>query len=395
MYPTLYHLVNDLFGIEIQLLKIVQSFGFFVAIAFLAGAYVFSSELKRKEEIGLMQPKKIKVKKGEKPSMLQNAITLIIGFFVGYKLLELIINAETAAENVREFIFSMQGNLLGGIIGAAIAGYSIYSENKKLKNVKRETVEEILHPHQQIGNITIIAAIFGIAGAKIFHLLENPSEISSMFDSIDSFFSGLTMYGGLVVGGTAVLIYAHKQGMKPMHVFDASAPGLMLSYGVGRIGCQMAGDGDWGIDNLAPKPEWLSFLPDWVWAYNYPNNVINADYGNPLPGCIGNYCNVLENPVFPTPFYEVVMCIGLFLLLWSIRKKIAITGIMTSIYFMLNGTERFFIEKIRINETYELAGREITQAEIISALLFMAGLVGVWYFRKHQENKPISDNSSA
>ena len=84
-------------------------------------------------------------------------------------------------------------------------------------------------------------------------------------------------------------------------------------------------------------------LPDWMWAYDYPNNVINA--GIPIEGCIGNFCHRLPYPVFPTAIYEVMMGLALFAFLWSIRKRIKIPGILFGVYLILNGLERFSIEK--------------------------------------------------
>jgi phosphatidylglycerol:prolipoprotein diacylglycerol transferase len=69
---------------------------------------------------------------------------------------------------------------------------------------------------------------------------------------------------------------------------------MMLAYGVGRIGCQMAGDGDWGIPNTAPKPGWLSWAPDWMWSFKYPHNVSMEDQGNKIADCVGKYCNELR-----------------------------------------------------------------------------------------------------
>jgi hypothetical protein len=100
-----------------------------------------------------------------------------------------------------------------------------------------------------------------------------------MADPIGSLisFSGLSFLGGLICATIAILWFAKKNNIKLLHLTDAALPGLMLAYGVGRMGCQIAGDGDWGIPNDAPKPEWLSFLPNWAWAYNYPNNVLGID----------------------------------------------------------------------------------------------------------------------
>jgi hypothetical protein len=146
----------------------------------------------------------------------------------------------------------------------------------------------------------------------------------------------------------------------------------MLAYGVGRIGCQLSGDGDWGIVNTAPKPSWLSFLPDWMWGFTYPHNVLND--GIPIPGCTGPHCFALPDPVYPTPFYEVIAALLLFGVLWSVRKRLNIAGQLTGVYLILNGLERFFVEKIRVNSEYSIFGFHPTQAEIISFLMIIAGI---------------------
>jgi len=225
--------------------------------------------------------------------------------------------------------------------------------------------------------MTMIAAVSGIIGAKVFHNLENMGAFIA--DPIGQLmaFSGLTFYGGLIAGAFSVVWYTRRYKINILHLIDAAAPALMLAYGVGRIGCQMSGDGDWGIDNLAPKPEWMAYLPDWMWSYTFPHNVIRS--GIPMEDCGTQfwqpYCYQLANPVWPTAFYEVVMCLLIFSFLWAIRKQIRVPGILFCIYLGLNGIERFFIEKIRINTEYNILGG-ITQAEIISFCLVLIGLLG-------------------
>jgi len=213
----------------------------------------------------------------------------------------------------------------------------------------------------------MIAAIAGILGAKLFHNLENLDDL--LADPVGALlsFSGLTFYGGLICGSLAVLYYTRSKGIATVHLLDAAGPALMLAYGVGRIGCQVAGDGDWGIYNELPQPDWLLFAPEWVWAYDYPNNVLGIE---------------LPAKVFPTPLYEAVLCIAMFGVLWFLRKRIQVAGVIFSIYLILNGVERFFIEKIRVNEMYTIMNWEITQAEIISTGLVALGIWGIWYSRK-------------
>ena len=190
--------------------------------------------------------------------------------------------------------------------------------------------------------------------------------------------SGLTIYGGLIVGAISVLVYTHKKGIPLLHMVDAAAPSMILAYAVGRIGCQMAGDGDWGIANPNPKPSFLGFLPDWMWSFGYPHNVEHA--GIPIPGCTGDYCTVLSPGVYPTPFYETIMGLIIFFILWRMRKKIHIPGVLFCWYLIFNGIERFSIELIRVNIKYHFFGMEATQAQLISPMFFLLGVIGIFYF---------------
>ena len=386
MYPNISYLLNDLFGIYIPLP--IQTFGFFVALAFIFSSWTLVLELKRKEKIGLIKAVKRSKIVGQKINTTQLISAVTIGFVLGYKLLYAALNYSEFVGNPQTVILSTEGHFIGGLIGAILNTYLKYKEFKKQELEHPKTIIETVHPYQLVGNITLIAAVAGILGAKIFHNLENIDDF--MTDPVGQLlsFSGLTFYGGLICGALAVIFYAKKYGINYKIISDAAAPGLMLAYGIGRMGCHFSGDGDWGITNLAPKPEWLSFMPDWAWAYKYPNNVINA--GVPIEGCIGQYCNELLYPVFPTPIYEIIMALGLFALLWYLRKKINITGMLFGIYMIVNGLERFFIEKIRVNTKYILFGQEITQAEIISLTMIITGLAIVYrLYTKYKKNEQL------
>jgi len=381
MYPTISHLLFDLFGINIPLP--IQTFGFWVAIAFLAASYVITKELKRKEKEGHLSTSIVKETIGKPLSTYEILSSLVIGFFIGFKFIEAIFHYADLVANPQDFILSTRGNFMGGILIAALSVYLKWNDNQKTKLATPKEIEKTVHPYQLVGNMTMIAAVSGIIGAKIFHNLENMGEF--LADPIGQLisFSGLTFYGGLIAGAISVIWYAKKYKINTLHLIDAAAPALMLAYGVGRIGCQMSGDGDWGVNNLAPKPEWMTYLPDWMWSFTFPHNVINA--GIPIEGCVGNFCYELANPVWPTAFYEVVMCLIIFIFLWSIRKKIRVPGILFCIYLALNGVERFFIEKVRINTEYNILGG-ITQAEIISSCLVLIGLMGsIYLFRSSQK----------
>jgi prolipoprotein diacylglyceryltransferase len=146
----------------------------------------------------------------------------------------------------------------------------------------------------------------------------------------------------------------------------------MLAYGIGRLGCHFAGDGDWGVVNTTQPPAALAWLPRLFWAFDYPNNVLALGVqmaGGGYPG----YGKHLVPPVFPTPLYESLTAIAMFSVLWFLRSRIKRPLVMLGIYLMLNGFERFWIERIRVNATYDLLGHAVTQAQLISVLMFLGG----------------------
>lgn len=228
------------------------------------------------------------------------------------------------------------------------------------KGRKRTSMRDA-SPSVLLGTITVLAVVLGIAGSKLFHILENLDDFSR--DPMGMIFSsgGLSFYGGLIVAGLAIAWYVRKKGVELGAFADALAPGLMLAYGIGRIGCHLAGDGDWGIvSDLSEKPVWL---PTWMWAETYPNNILGVTL--PEPG------------VYPTSIYEFLFAALLFGVLWIYRKHPYRNGWLFSFYLVLNGIERFLIEQIRVNNQFDLLGLRVTQAEVIATLILAAGLVGL------------------
>lgn len=379
MYPKISDLINDLLGTHINLP--IQSYGFMVALAFAAAGWIVFSELKRKHRQGILPFTEKKIITGKPASPAEIVTSFVFGYFIGLKVFGIFGNYSYFADHPQEYLLSWQGSHWGGFILGTLVGAQAWYEKHRKKLPKPQTEILKLAPQQLTLNFLVIAAAFGILGAKLFDVVEHLDEffrdpLGTLFS-----FSGLAFYGGLIVAAFAVVVYARRNGIAWYHIADVAAPALMLAYAVGRIGCQLSGDGCWGIPNPYPKPEWLAFLPDWMWAFNYPHNIINE--GIPIPDCSGAHCFVLEQPVFPTPIYETLTCTIFFFVLWTLRKKLKFAGQLFSIYLILNGTERFLIEIIRVNQRYTLTGNlALSQAQLIAISLIITGIVLFFHFRK-------------
>lgn len=191
MYPDLQFLLEHIFKTHVpSFLGLFKTFGFFVALAFLAAAYVLKKELLRKRGLRLFQPELLPIDKAKK--------------------------------------YLSKEEFAGG-----------------------ESPFEPIYPHQRIGEIIMLAAIGGLIGSKIFNALETWNEFVQ--DPLSSLFlgSGLTFYGGLIVASSLIFYYCRKHKINFIHFCDAIAPALMLAYSIGRLGCHFSGDGDWGIFNSA------------------------------------------------------------------------------------------------------------------------------------------------
>ncbi len=294
MYPNLYYIFKDLFGIDLFFLRYIGTFGFFVVLAFLAGIYFLRKDIRQKEALGYYSLKK-----------------------------ETLVNSHKPAR-------------------------------KK--------------PGDDMANIISLAVLFGYAGGKLFYIFEHwQSFVIDPWNIILSL-SGVNFYGSVILSSVVIWFYYSRNNIKPIYLADSYAPALMIAYSIGRLGCHLSGDGDWGITNTAAKP--FSWLPGWLWSYTYPHNVMRE--GEIMKHCDwGNYCYQLTAPVFPTPLYEAIICFVLFLVLWSVRNKITKPGVIGALFLILAGVERFLIETIRINPVIEWLN--ITQAQLISIMLIMTG----------------------
>jgi phosphatidylglycerol:prolipoprotein diacylglycerol transferase len=198
-------------------------------------------------------------------------------------------------------------------------------------------------------SITTAAMVGGLVGAKLYFVLfETPASMTwgETFKSIFSG-SGLTFYGGFIVAAGAAIWVIRRRRMPILPVADALGIALSMGYAVGRIGCQLAGDGDYGVPTDLP------------WGMAYPDGVVPT----------------LEK-VHPTPVYETLMGLGICGILWTTRERILIPGLSFCLYLILTGLARFMVEFIRINSRV-LWG--LSDAQLISLVMMVVGGVwGVW-----------------
>jgi phosphatidylglycerol---prolipoprotein diacylglyceryl transferase len=189
------------------------------------------------------------------------------------------------------------------------------------------------------------ALIGGLVGSRIDFLLQNWDEVSD--DVVGNIFSGsgLVWFGGLVGGAIGVLLWARWRGWLGLQLLDACAVPLAIGYAVGRVGCQLSGDGDYGEPSDLP------------WAMAYPDGTVPT-----------------TDEVHPTPVYETLAMGLVAVVLWRLRDRFA-PGVLFAIYLVCAGTERFLVEFVRRNDAV-VAG--LTFAQLISLALVAGGAALLW-----------------
>ncbi|HEY4786887.1 MAG TPA: prolipoprotein diacylglyceryl transferase family protein [Bacteroidales bacterium] len=388
MFPTLSHIIDYFFGVHITLP--VPTFGFFVALAFVGAYQIFKSEFKRKEKLGYIHSFQKEKKTGMTVRILGYIFNTIVGFILGFKIIGIILDYATFAGSPVRYIFSLKGHMISGIIVGGIFIYLTYIKNRIDEFPIPALNPKEIHPYQLMSSIALWCGILGFVGAKLFSCLENPvlfiHHLARQLFSL----TGWTFYGGLVFGALTYLYIGYRHGMRLIDLADIGSPGMMLAYGIGRMGCHLSGDGDWGMINSFPKPSVLTWLPDWAWSFQFPHNVLNK--GIFIPNCAEAYCYALPQGVFPTSLYESVICLLLFAMLWLLRNKIRLPGLMFFLYLILAGMERFFMEMIKVNPHYHLGQLSFTQAEFISFFMIIGGIVGVTvlFFRNRSGRRMVN-----
>jgi phosphatidylglycerol:prolipoprotein diacylglycerol transferase len=202
------------------------------------------------------------------------------------------------------------------------------------------------HDQEALASMITYSILAGLAGARLNYIAEHYREIQSAGDLFGMVFSrsGLTVLGGLVAGALTAVLYARRKGLPVPRILDAGAPAICIGYFFGRLGCQLAGDGDYGIPSDLP------------WAMAYPNGTIPT----------------LQR-VHPTPVYEMTLYSFLFMVVHRASGRLS-PGKTFALFLVLAGAERFAIEMLRTNPRI-VAG--LTEAQIVSGVLVALGLFGL------------------
>ena len=243
--------------------------------------------------------------------------------------------------------------------------------------------------------VTILSVIFGISGAKILYLFEDWNTF--IHDPLGTAFSpgGLTWYGGFALGMVAVYLYVRRKRVPYLMFLDGLGVALILAYGVGRIGCHLSGDGDYGYPTTLPwgtiyaqgtsKPMYA--LEGYFLAHPDESRFWHYDSLRVLPGGIDRMGNRysrfdLVTPLHPAPVYECLLGLVGFGLLLAIQKRGLPDGVLFMIYLMLASASRFTVEFLRLNPHL---GFGLSEAQLIAVPLFIGGGIGALLLSKRSK----------
>jgi phosphatidylglycerol:prolipoprotein diacylglycerol transferase len=210
-------------------------------------------------------------------------------------------------------------------------------------------LKELGKPSDWAYEMLFAALIGGVVGSRVYFVVQNYDSVKD--DLLGNLFSGsgLVWYGGAIGGALAVLLWAWYRDFLKLALLDLAAPGLALGYAIGRVGCQLSGDGDYG-------KQW-----DGPWAMSYPDGTLPTD-----------------RDVHPTPIYETLaMGMGAWIL-WQLRDRFR-AGVLFAIYLVYAGAERFLVEFIRRNDEVALG---LTGAQLESLAMMVAGAIGLYAVRR-------------
>lgn len=227
-----------------------------------------------------------------------------------------------------------------------------------------------------------ITGLAGLAGSRLYHLLESPREFFA--DPLPQLFStmGFAFVGAIIGGFIALVLLAKRFRISPLLMLDVASPAAAIGYGIGRIGCMLSGDGDYGIATNLP---WgVAFKP--LQAGSLKLGFIQVDHGAIVPSYgrdVGGLPLDEIVRVHPTPMYEFLVAIVIFYVLWRLGERVikrrAPDGIIFAAYLVLTGIARFLVEMIRINPRSFFG---MTNAQAASVVSVLAGTALFFYCSK-------------
>jgi phosphatidylglycerol:prolipoprotein diacylglycerol transferase len=373
----------------------IYSYGFWVAMGFFAASTLATAEMRRREKLGLLKGVEEEITVGEGPSMAELLIYFAIAFVICFKVFGIIkfqgvlsLGYLTLAGYLQTWNF---GSWIGGIIGGGLmAGLYFYQRRKEQlpTPVRQKTT---VFPSDNMGDLVIIAALLGVSGANFFNYLENPDDYANFWnDPIGSMFSGLSVYGGLIFAGLGFAAYAYWKKFNLLHFFRFGGTGLYIGQWHWAAG--LPNLGRWRLGHCQPAPQ--ARLVSTVFVERYlrlPHHQLRTGSRQAVAGCAEEHCCELAQAVYPTPIYEFIMCTVIFIILWSLRKKLTnMPGMVMTIFMMLIGMQRYTIEQFR-----DLSGRNtflggFRQSELISIVLFIIGAVLTAYlYRRYKKTAAV------
>jgi phosphatidylglycerol:prolipoprotein diacylglycerol transferase len=227
-----------------------------------------------------------------------------------------------------------------------------------------------------------ITGLSGLAGSRLYHLLESPREFFA--DPLPQLFStmGFAFVGAIIGGFIALVFLARRFKISPLLMLDVASPAAAIGYGIGRIGCMLSGDGDYGIATNLP---WgVAFPP--IQPGNLIAGFLQADHGAIVPSYgrdVGGLPLDAVVRVHPTPIYEFLVAIVIFYVLWRLGERVikqrAADGTIFAAYLVLTGISRFLVEMIRINPRSFLG---MTNAQSASVVSVVAGIALFLYCKR-------------
>ncbi len=217
---------------------------------------------------------------------------------------------------------------------AAVSGCWVLYKNFQRKGVEADAI-----------NITALATVAGIVGAKLWHVLESPHMLMQHPLSLLLDRAGFAWFGGLV-GAILVLMWQGRVAkVGALGMLDLAAPAAAVGYGVGRLGCLLSGDGDYGTATSLP------------WGVSFPNGLVPT-----------------TQHVHPTPVYELIAAFLIAAYLWRRARVDKPLGQITGEYLVWTGLARFLVEFIRINPRIYF-GMSNAQIASIGSMIVGAGLI--------------------